>query len=324
MSIQTGELLFYRSATVSDAGANGGRLGSAEVADSMKNNIFPDPTQSERENGVTRYRKVFVKVANADDLVLGNAMIHLTQQSSGEDLVTLIEGTQRDTQAGLSDPREYGCGSLKTDVAAGDTFFVVVLESAADLIRSGDTVWIGDDVNEEYFADVTVERTDTDVTVTLAADDQLANAYAADDAGAAAVFVFGDLEPASSDWSVTSDAGTFDTDSSPLEVNNLGTVEDDWTITFESSDAFSVSGVYTGDLASGSIEADYEPGNTDAGTPYFSLPMAGWGGTWASGDVLSFSTHPASLPFWLKQVVPAGAAASGAVTFALRIAGESA
>lgn len=324
MSIQSEELQFYRSAAVSDASTNGGRMGSAEVADSVKNNIFPDPSQSERESGLTRYRKIYVKVENADELSLANAMIHLTQPSSGEDRVALIEGTQRDTQSELSDPREYGCGYLQADVTAGDSSFTVTLETADDLIQSGDTVWIGDDANEEYFSDVTVERSDTDVTVTLAEDDQLANGYAAGAGCAAAVFAPGDLEPSSSDWSAASDAGTYDTDSSPLELSNLGTVEDDWTISFTSSSAFSVSGTYTGDLASGTIEAEYAPGNADAGEPYFTLPAAGWGGTWTSGDSITFSTHPAALPFWLKQVVPAGAAADGAVTFGLRIAGESA
>ncbi len=324
MSIQAEELQFYRSATVSDGSLNGGRMGSATIADAVKNNIFPDPTQSERESGLTRYRKVFVAVENADDLCLGNGCVHLTQQSSGEDRVTLIEGTQRDTQAELSDPREYGCGTLKTAAAAGDGSFTVELETAADLIQSGDTVWIGDGSNEEYFYDVTVERTDSEVTVTLAIDDQLANDYAADDACAAAVFVPGDLEPGSSDWSASSDSGTYDTENSPLELNNLGCVEDDWTLTFTSSSAFDVSGAYTGKLASGSISADYAPSNADAGEAYFTLPMAGWGGSWVSGDVVTFSTYPAAAAFWLKQVVPAGAAANGAVTFGLRLAGESA
>ena len=223
MSIQAEELQFYRSATVSDGSLNGGRMGSASIADSVKNNIFPDPTQSERESGLTRYRKVFVAVENADDLSLNNAYVHLTQQSSGEDRVTLLEGTQRDTQGELSNPREYGCGTLKTAVAAGAASFTLVLETAADLIQSGDTVWIGDDSNEEYFSDVTVERTDTDVTVTLAADDQLANDYAADESSAAAVFAPGDLEPVLSDWTVSSDAGTYDDENSPLELSNLGT-----------------------------------------------------------------------------------------------------
>ncbi len=314
MSIQAEELQFYRSATVSDGSLNGGRMGSASIADSVKNNIFPDPTQSERESGLTRYRKVFVAVENADDLSLNNAYVHLT----------LLEGTQRDTQGELSNPREYGCGTLKTAVAAGAASFTLVLETAADLIQSGDTVWIGDDSNEEYFSDVTVERTDTDVTVTLAADDQLANDYAADESSAAAVFAPGDLEPVLSDWTVSSDAGTYDDENSPLELSNLGTVEDDWTITFTGSSAFDVAGTYTGDLASGSIGSDYAPGNADAGEPYFTLPMAGWSGSWASGDTITFSTQPAAAAFWLKQVVPAGAAANGAVTFGLRIAGESA
>lgn len=323
MSILAAELQFYRSVTVADGGANGGRLGSARIADSVKNNIFPDPTQDERENGLTRYRKVFVKVENADDLALGNARVHLTRQTNGEDRVTLLEGTQRDTQAELSG-RHYGCGVLKADAAAGAASFTVVLETAADLIRSGDTVWIGDGGNEEYFSDVTVARSDTDATVTLAPGDQLANAYAAGVASAASVLDVGDLEPAVGDWTATSAAGTYDLENSPPGLGNLGTEEDDWTVTFTSSSAFSVAGAFAGSLASGSIGADYAPNNSAVGEPYFTLPMAGWGGTWQSGDTVTFSTHPAAAALWLQQVVPAGAAANGAVTFALRIAGESA
>lgn len=324
MSIQTAELRFYRSTTVTDGDLNGGRMGSAQIADSVKNNIFPDPTQNEREAGLTRYRKVFVNVENADNLALSNARLHLTRQTNGEDRVTLLPGTQRDIQAELSGPREYGCGALKADAPAGASSFTVELETAGDLIRNGDTVWIGDGSNEEYFSGVTASRADTEITVTLADGDQLANAYAAANASAAAVFSPGDLAAVGDGWTIDSAAGTYDAAGSPLQLGNLGTVEDDWTLTFTDSTAFTVSGAYTGDLASGHIGADYAPGNAAMDAAYFTLPMAGWSGSWQSGDTMSFSTHPAAAAIWLKQVVPAGTAANGAVSFGIRITGESA
>lgn len=329
MSIQSSEILFYKSEMVTDTGANGGRMGpraTARIATGVKNNLFPDPSQAERAGGKTRLRKVFCAIENAENLALTNAAAHLTRTTGADDFVTLFAGGRRETQAGINTPREYGAAVLAAAVNAGDNSMQISLEDAdLDVFQSGDSLWIGDGSNEEYFHDVTISGSAPNLTVTLASGDQLANAYAQGQTFVAGLLPHPDtdLESGVSDWTENGGAGTYDEGAHPLELENIGSVEDDWTITFTTASAFVVEGVYSGALASGSIGADYAPANP-AGGVFFTLRASGWAGTWAPGDTVTFSTHPAAWPVWLKQVVPAGAASASSAGTGLRLRGESA
>jgi len=324
MPIQSIELVFCKPDTITDTGANGGRMVAAQAANGVKNSVFPDVAQAQRQAGLTRWRKLFAKVANADNLALQNARLHLAKPTDSDDRVTLAAGTQRDRQADLTSPREYGSARLKTDVAAGAASFVVLLEDASQSIfASADTIWIGDATNNEYFAAVTVAKVGAEVTITLSGADQLAHAYQAANAYAASCLTLGEVKGTVANWVETSAAGAYDETGHPLELDNIGTIEDDWLLTFTSPTGFSVAGTYTGALASGTIIQDHAPANPAQSKPYFTLRAAGFSGAWTSGDTLRFSTHPAAAPLWLKQQVPAGAAAANAATFEIVIAGES-
>jgi hypothetical protein len=329
MSIQSSEILFYKSEMVTDTGANGGRMGpraTALIATGVKNNLFPDPSQAERASGKTRLRKVFCAVENAENLALTNAAAHLTRTTGADDFVTLFLAGQRETQAEIGAPREYGAAVLAAPVTAGDTSMQVTLEDAdLDVFQDGDSIWIGDGSNEEYFHDVTISGSAPDLTVTLAAGDQFANSFATSGAFVASLLPHPDtdLESGASDWIESSSAGTYDEGSHPLELENIGSVEDDWTLTFTTASAFVVEGVYSGALASGAIGADYAPANPEGGA-FFTLRASGWAGTWAPGDTITFGTHPAAWPVWLKQVVPEGAASASSAGTGLRLRGESA
>ena len=65
MPIAGNELIFRRAALASDTvpAQNGGRMTSAAVVSSVKNNLFPDVTQAQRLAGAEHYRKVFLHVA---------------------------------------------------------------------------------------------------------------------------------------------------------------------------------------------------------------------------------------------------------------------
>lgn len=325
MTILSGELLFVKSESVTDTDANGGRMGAVSIVSGIKNNVFPDVTQAQRQSGLLRWRKLFAKVANADSLALLDARIHLTRPSNGDDRVTLAAGAQRDRQSELGGPREYGAAALKNDLPAGAVSLVAVLEDASQSIfLSGDTIWIGDATNGEYFSNVTVVKNGNEVAIALASGAQTARAYAAAEACAASVYLPGDLVGAVSSWTETSSAGVYNEAGRPLEVDSIGGVEDDWTLTFTGAQSFSVSGAFTGALASGTIAQDYAPSNPSFGRPYFTLRAAGWSGAWTSGDSIAFSTHPAAAPFWLKQLTPAGAQACNADLFEIAVSGESA
>lgn len=115
------------------------------------------------------------------------------------------------------------------------------------------------------------------------------------------------LRPTLTDVSVVSGTGgTFD--NTDVTLGNLGTVEDTWTLTFSSATNFSCSGLYEGSVGTGTISSIFAPinNNEGGGSSYFSIAVAAWGGTFASGDTVTFKTRPAAFPFWVKQVVPAG------------------
>ena len=124
-----------------------------------------------------------------------------------------------------------------------------------------------------------------------------------------AVIDFGNLVASSDNWSENG-SGTYDETTYPVEVNNVGTIEESWTLTFTSPTAFTVSGANTGAISGGTIGSDYSPVNTNVGTGdyYFTIRAAGWGGSWTLGDTITFQTHHAAEGFWAKEVVPAATA----------------
>lgn len=146
-----------------------------------------------------------------------------------------------------------------------------------------------------------------DVTVQL--KDQVANAYSVGGTYGSGCIYSNEVKCSVESWNETSSEGTYDETTYPLTLYNDGTVEEDWTLTFDDSSTFTVTGGYYGDIGSGSIGSDFSPTNPDTGQPYFTLLSAGWGGTWASGDMISFTTHPSALPILLEQYVPGGTAA---------------
>jgi len=148
-------------------------------------------------------------------------------------------------------------------------------------------------------------------TVELESGVTVANAYSSTNTyGADCVENDDDeVKPLVSNWNENSVSGTYDETSYPLALNNDGAEEDQWTITFTSATAFTVSGLYAGSVGTGSISADFIPINPNTGQPFFTLLSAGWGGTWANGETLQFRTHPAALPVWWKEIVPAATAA---------------
>ncbi len=326
MSILESELVFYRANVNSDAATNGGRMGASEFL-SVKNGLLPDVSQAERVAGITRYRKFFVAVENADNLTLSNAFLHLSRASVGDDMFSIFEGAQRDTQDDISSPRRYAAAVLATSPAAGATAFDLTLEDTglAACFQTGDGIWIGNTEGGEYFSNVSVSVAGLTVSVTLDSGDALANPYTAGEAWCATLLPAPDTDVATSasGWTETSSGGVYDESTHPLELDNIGTVDDDWLLTFTGTEAFTVAGTYSGAVASGSISADYAPANPGGGV-FFTLRAAGWSGSWQAGDTIAFSTHPASFPCWVRQDVPAGAAACSSTGASLIITGEDA
>jgi hypothetical protein len=141
---------------------------------------------------------------------------------------------------------------------------------------------------------------------TVQLDDTVSQVYATSNSYGAGCVDCSDVLGSFSGDSKSSTSGTYNAITYPIVCPNVGSEEDTFTLTFSSATAFSASGVVAGSLGSGSINSAFSPTNPNTSTPYFTIPIAMWGGTWASGDTFTFTTHPSAFGLWLKEVVPAG------------------
>jgi hypothetical protein len=293
--------------------------------------------------GSTKYRKVFLKVANDSDEIFYAPQFWLDIVTPGDDWVTFFAGTQTDTQGDIAGTEDqYGCAELKTNVLAGAGSVVVTVEdstlaSGADAIfRDGDTIRItnkdnpssGTGTEEIHVINGAPGVSGSDITLTLTGT--LANAYNTDDntygTRVMSVYEPGDVEVAY-DNLVAGTAGTGDYDDTtyPLIMDAIGTIDQTITITFTDASNFTVASDVAGvSLAGGSTAADYAPSNPDVTKPYFTIDKDGWTGTWANGDTLVFDTIPAAVPIWQKRVIPAAASSLTGNRTTIVVSGESA
>ncbi|MBF0137464.1 MAG: hypothetical protein HQL65_14600 [Magnetococcales bacterium] len=324
MPLQGINLKQYGSETVSDTSANGGRISSKEIADSVKNNFWPDVPESERLAGSDRYRKAFLKVANADGISLRNARIYVDTPTSGDDRVLIFPGTQTNIQDDITgSERLYGAGWLEIDAEVESTSISVQVENADDFIfRNGDLIVLTDQTNSSgKYEFVRLAASDAVIwngdkaTLVFDAGHSLQNAYTASATRVASVIEAGDVQAIAEAWDLSSQHGTYDgwdgTGDSPtlITLDAIGGIEQTWTISFTSPAAFTCFGDTAGFVGGGSTTGDFSPNNQAFDRPYFTLPASGWGGSWAPGDLLIFTTHPAAFPIWQRRIVPAGSAA---------------
>jgi hypothetical protein len=308
-AIVAGDIKRYRSAVNNDTNSNGGRMTAAEVVD-LTGYLWPEAEDAERLAGSTKWRKLHHKVANADNKTLTSSKLILNKPLPGDDRIYLAIGTATDVQGGLSNPALYGAGILHTGVNANATSLVVEVENGAVVIfRDADTIRIHD-ANQGEWATIsgTPSVNGNLVTITLAAG--TANAYSATTSWVSSAIVIGDIASTITTPVVTSSAGTVT--AAQFLPNNIGAVAQNLTFTFSSSSAFTCTGDTLGTIGTGNISGTFAPTNPDWSVPYFSLPAAFWGGTWAANDTVTMTLSPAAVAVWEKHVIPAGAASISA------------
>lgn len=333
MAVVPAEILLYRSAVVDDTNANGGRMSTTLITSGVKNNVWPDVSQSERTAGSTKHRKIFVKIANDADLGLITPKVFLETHTPADDFVTFFSATQTDTQNDITgSERKFGGGQLDANVSVAANVITVDTEDSGDkYFLDGDTIRISDktsinDVgNNEEFHVISGVPSYAGTVATINIVGTLANAYLAVDTRVQSVYEpGGTIKGAFSAFVVTSSAGTY-ADGTPgnIIVDSIGGIEQDWTLTFTSATAFDLTGNTLGAVGSGNISTDLQPDNPDFTKPYFVMLAAGYGGTFATNDTITFSTAPASLPIWEKRTVPAGANSLSSNNTILALTGES-
>ncbi|MCF1458419.1 MAG: hypothetical protein LPH21_12925 [Shewanella sp.] len=334
MSIQSNELKYRKAAVNTDGASNGGRMSSQEIASGVSQNVLPNVSKQERTAGVTRYRKIFLHVSNVENLTYIDPSVFIDKFTPGDDRVSVFTGTQTDTQSSITGTeRQYGSGQLDADVSAGGQAISVATEAASlDIFKNGDKIRISDMDNVE-------SGTGNDQIVTINSsvsyagdvasftiEETLNHNFTAATTRVMSLIRPGDMSTSVDGWAEsTAGSGTFDEATFPVEVANLSGIEQAWTLTVSNgATTFTVVGDTVGNLGDFAIGSDIDPSNPDFLSPYFVLRIAGLAGSWADGDTITFSTHPNSLPLWIKQVVPAGAVNLTGNLFTLGTEGESA
>lgn len=82
----------------------------------------------------------------------------------------------------------------------------------------------------------------------------------------------------------------------PIQIDNLGAVQERWKIRWTDSSTFDLFGEQRGLVASGTRDADFSPINPMTSTPYFTLLAAGNGTGWVTGNIVRFDTVAAAEP----------------------------
>ncbi len=312
----------YHAAERSKADTNGGRMSANEIISGVVNNVWPHVPRAQRLAGDTLHRKVFIKAADDDDGKLMAAQEYIDKPTAGEDSIVAFVATMTDTQADITgNERKYGAAVLQANITGNPSTFTVTVENAAlasgtdAIFQDGDDIRLTDKTTPDASSGTeelltitgtpSVSGNDVTITVTTA----IANDYTAGAAWAASIIDIGDTECSTDTFVDTSVGdGAYDDSLYPVICDNIGTVEDAITLEFTDATHFTVTGASGIAYGSGDTATDFIPNNSDFTKPYFTLEAAGFSGTWAAADTITFNIHPAAFAIWLRRTVPSGCA----------------
>lgn len=325
MSIASGDLKFYASADMTNGSTSGGRISAIALTSGALQNVFPHVFKSQRVVGNVAnpdHRKVFLRNDNDADEILYDPGCYIHRPNPSEAICYGVIGTQRSTRADLTGSEVMlGAGLLAATVSAGATVITVNLKSTAlaDLFAVGVPCRISTKLlpsstsgTEEEFTPTDVDVVGTVATITIASPG-LSNGYTAgaSTAYATGCVVFpvyypssGELVSTVDNWSEGANGSVYNESTNPVVGDNIGCIEQTWTITRTSDTTFSCSGDTVGSVGTGSTGSNFAPVNPANSKPYFTLPAAGWTTTLPSGYQLVFQTHPPAIPVHLFRIIP--------------------
>jgi hypothetical protein len=205
----------------------------------------------------------------------------------------------------------YGSTALKYSVLSGANSISIELPQgvSTNFFLVGDTLRISDKnmttgLGNEDFVGITAV-TVTGSTVAIDFSPSLSAGYNSSTAKASNVLEYGDLYAKTLTPVVTSASGTFDL--SKVVLNNRSSISSIWTITFTSSTAYTLTSSVVGAAGSSNLSTPIAPNNTTYALPYLSIPTNAFGGNFLTGDTIMFETTSATIPVWIKRIVPIGA-----------------
>jgi len=304
MSILSAELKPYKDVS--------GRLSANEIISGYANALFRDVTPPEQLAGITLTEKLLYKIANDNETRGVNARFFISDITPGGSRTVLYAGTQRNEVGDLTgSERKYGAGRLSADAIASATSIIVDVEtgnSAESIFQVGDEIRIFDGTSKQFIILNSVSWAGDQATLGLATPLD-AGYLAATPTVIASCIETAAIECLTDNWVETSTSGTYDEAGNPVVNDNLGGIEETWTLTFTSAVDFTVIGDTVGNIGGGNISANFTPVNPNFSKPYYSLLAAGFAGSWAINDTIVFQTHPAAQPLFADLIINPGTTA---------------
>ena len=297
------------------------------ITSGVVQNVWAHVTSAQRTAGYFDYAGFYCKVGDdADGTLIDPELLLDAPTLSATDYIMYFGLGLREAVSSISgygtgtdSKRKYGSAVLKNSIAAGASTFTVTVKNVAMASGAGVIFVNGDKIkltskstadaltgNEEVQTISGVPSVSgSDITITTL--NPIVNSYTADGvARCSSLIKPGDLKCTNSAPVKTSVAGTVDFSTHPIILDNIGTVEEDWTLTFTDATHFTLTGDdHSGSVATGDRSTDFSPNNGDFTKPYFTIETGVWGGTWSAGNTVTFTTHPAAYHIGGKRVVPA-------------------
>lgn len=310
MALTVADIKVFKAANNSDTTANGGAITTNEIVD-VVGALFPNVDNAERVTGSEKWRKMFFKIGSNDANALMSARVYQDVDTQGQDIILIAKGTKTDTQAQVDETSLYASVGLDTSVlAGGNSISVNIPPVTNNWFKVGQTIRVTDKLitdgtgSEEFFNITNISTSGSVITITLS--DVLANNYVASVTRVMNVMQIGTVVASATNLAKTSVAGMFNL--AKVTVTNRATVDASWTLTFTASTTFTVTSSLLASGVVGNTGAVCSINNPTYTLPYLSIDPSGFTGTFATGDVVSFETVSATVPIWLKRMIPAGAA----------------
>jgi hypothetical protein len=251
----------------------------------------------------------FLKISDGHAASTGECFILLDAALAGAYAVKTqgyLIGTEDETfdLDGLDLQIRIDGGAIQTVTFAADGMTAAQVETAINAVLVGGLAYVSGATKiairtDSYYK---LNSIQIDAASTGAAELGLDSAIhnGTDGANACACIELGTLEATHGAPAKTSAFGTF-TDN--IIDYDFGCIFETWTVTFTSATAFTVSCASLGVIGAGTKAVAFKVANR--GEYYFEIPTSCWGGTWAVGDTVIFTTFPSYKPVWFKEVVPA-------------------
>ena len=117
---------------------------------------------------------------------------------------------------------------------------------------------------------------------------------------------------------------SYDFTGHPVEMNNRGAVTERWALKFRNdSVTFDLIGEHLGQIATGTVNSDFSPPNTQAdNAPFFTLRALGWGSGWVPGNTLFIHTQGAEMSLGVIRSTNPGSSAGIDYSAVLEIRGD--